>query len=153
MIPAAIHGIRKGFISQAISIISLIGGLWASAKFATLVGNWLAEYLTASEQALRLIAFALILVAVFLVLGIIGKLLEGVIKVIMLGWLNKVLGLAFSLANCILVLGVLMVVFNSLNASFNLVQPEALDDSILYPIIKDIADNVFPYLKSLLTLK
>ena len=153
LVPAIIQGIRKGFISQAISIISLIAGVWASAKFANAVGVWLAQYITASEQALKLTAFALILLAVFLVLGLIGKALDGIIKLIMLGWLNRLLGVAFSLAKCILGLGLLAMVFNSLNASFDLVKPEVLSDSVLYPIIKDIADNVFPYLKSLLSLK
>ena len=153
LVPAVIQGIRKGFISQAISIISLIAGVWASAKFANLVGTWLAQYITASEQALKLVAFALILILVFIALGLIGRLLEGIIKLIMLGWLNRLLGVAISLVKCILGLGLLVLVFNSLNASFDLVQPEVMADSILYPIIKDIADTVFPYLKSLLTLK
>ena len=153
LIPAIFQGIRKGFISQAISIISLIAGVWASAKFANVVGEWLAQYITASEQALKLTAFALILVAVFILLGLIGKALDGIIKLIMLGWLNKLLGVAFSLAKCILGLGLLTLVFNSLNTSFELVKPEVLNDSTLYPIIKDIADNVFPYIKSLLIVK
>ena len=91
--------------------------------------------------------------AVFILLGLIGKALDGIIKLIMLGWLNKLLGVAFSLAKCILGLGLLTLVFNSLNTSFELIKPEVLNDSTLYPIIKDIADNVFPYIKSLLTVK
>ena len=153
LVPAVIQGIRKGFISQAISIISLIAGIWASAKFANMVGAWLAQYITASEQVLRLTAFALILVVVFVVLGMIGKLLEGIIKLIMLGWMNKLLGVAFAILKCVLGLGFLAMVFTSVNESWHLVKPEVLNDSVLYPIIKDIADNVFPYLKSLLTLK
>ena len=153
LVPAIIQGIRKGFISQAISIISLIAGIWASAKFADMTGAWLAQYITASEQVLRLTAFALILVVVFVVLGMIGKLLEGIIKLVMLGWVNRLLGSVFSLMKCILGLGLLIMVFTSVNESFHLVKPEILAESVLYPIIKDIADIVFPYLKSLLTLK
>ena len=153
LIPSIIQGIRKGFISQVVSIISLIAGVWASAKFADMVGTWLGQYLTASEQVLKIVAFALILILVFVVLGIIGKLLEGIFNLIMLGWLNKLLGVVFAAVKCLLIIGLVILAFNSLNTNFNLVNPETLSDSILYPIIKDVADKVFPYLQSLLTLK
>ena len=67
-IPALIQGIRKGFIAQAISIISIGAGIWASARFADVVSAWVAQYITASEQVLKVVAFALILVVVFIVL-------------------------------------------------------------------------------------
>ena len=153
LVPAVIQGIRKGLISQVIGIISLIVGVWASAKFADIVGVWLAQYLTASEQILKVVSFALILIAVFIVLGLIGKLLEGIIKLIMLGWLNKLLGVIFAMIKCLLILGLVVLAFNSLNTNFALVKPEILAESVLYPIIKDMADIVFPYLQSLLTLK
>lgn len=153
LVPAVVQGIRKGFISQAISIVSLVLGVWASARFANMVGDWLAQYITASEQVLRVVAFAVILVLVFLVLGLVGKLLEGVLKLIMLGWLNKLLGVVFSLIKCFLILGLVVLAFNSLNATFGFVKPAVMADSVLYPVVKDLADAVFPYLKSLLTLK
>lgn len=153
LIPAIIQGLRKGFISQAISIISLLAGVWASARFANIVGDWLAQYITASEQVLKIVSFALILIVVFIILGLIGKLLEGIFKLVMLGWLNRLLGMVFSLLKWMLVLGLLVMAFNSLNTTFEIVRPEVLADSVLYPIIKDFADNVFPYLQSLLTLK
>ena len=62
LIPAAIHGLRKGFISQVISIISLVLGVWASARFAEITSKWIAQYITASEQILRIVSFALIMV-------------------------------------------------------------------------------------------
>lgn len=153
LVPAIIQGLRKGFISQAISIISLIAGVWASAKFANLVGEWLSQYITASEQVLKVVSFAIILIVVFIILGLIGKVLDKIIRLVMLGWLNKLLGVVFSLAKCLLILGLITLAFNSLNTSFNLVKPEVLSESILYPVIKEITDTVFPYIKSLLTLK
>ena len=75
-VPAIIQGLRKGFIAQAISIISIIVGIWASARFAGIATTWIAQYITASEQVLKLVAFALILVVVFLVLAALGKMLK-----------------------------------------------------------------------------
>ena len=153
LVPSIIQGLRKGFISQAISIVSIVAGVWASANFANLVSDWLAQYLEAPEQVLRIVSFAVIMIVVFIILGLIGKLLHGIIQLVMLGWVNRLLGAAFAFAKAILILGVLILIFNSINANFNLVDAKVLEESVLYPIIKDISDIVFPYLKSILTLK
>ena len=152
-IPAIIQGLRKGFIAQAISVISIFAGFWASAKFADIVTAWISQYITASEQVLKLVSFALVMIVVFILLGLIGKLLDGIINLVMLGWMNRLLGAAFAVAKAILILGLLMIVFNSINANFNLVDPKVIEESVLYPILKEISDTVFPYLKSLMTLK
>ena len=151
-VPAIFQGIRKGFIAQAVSIISIILGIWASARFANVVSDWIAQYITASEQVLRLVAFALILVLVFLVLAALGKMLEGVIKLVMLGWLNKLLGVVFALLKTGLIVGLVIMAFSSLNDSFKFVQESVLNESIMSPPLKKLAFEVFPYLKDMLTL-
>lgn len=153
LIPAFIQGFRKGFISQAISIISLILGIWASARFADIVTEWISQYMNAGEQVLRIIAFTLILIVVFIALGLIGRLLESILKFAMLGWINKLLGIAFSLIKALLIIGLVILAFNAMNNSFQLVKPETLESSVLYQPVKNIADTTFPFIKNILTLK
>lgn len=153
LIPALIQGLRKGFISQAISIVSLVVGIWASARFADVVTEWISQYMSASEQILKIVAFALILVAVFLALGLLGRLLESILNFVLLGWVNKLLGVVFSLLKALLIIGLIILVFSSLNNNLGLVKPETIADSTLYQPIKDLADSVFPFIKNMLTLK
>ena len=96
-VPALVSGIRKGFISQVVAIISIIAGVWISFEFSSAVGAWLGQYIEATENTLKLIAFIIIMIAVFVGLALAGRLLEGVINFVMLGWLNKLLGVAFAL--------------------------------------------------------
>ena len=151
-VPALVQGIRKGFIAQAISIISIIAGVWASARFANIVSGWVGQYITASEQVLKVVSFALILVAVFLVLALIGQALEGVFKLVMLGWLNKLLGVVFALLKTGIIVGLVIMAFTSLNDTFHFVKESVLNDSVLYPPLKKIAYEIFPYLKDMFTL-
>ncbi len=151
-IPAVVQGLRKGFVAQAISIISIIVGVWASARFANIVSAWIGQYITASEQVLTVVAFALILIIVFLILGILGKALEGVFRLVMLGWLNKLLGVFFALLKTGLIVGLAIMAFDSLNATFHFVKEPVMAESVLYPPLKKIAYEVFPYLKDILTL-
>jgi membrane protein required for colicin V production len=153
LVPSIIQGLRKGFISQAISIVSLIAGIWASARFANLISEWLAQYIQASDQALRIVSFVIIMIAAFIVLGLVGKLLNGIIQLVMLGWMNRLLGAAFAFIKAVLIIGVIILVFNSINTNYNLADPKFLEESTLYPFIKNISDITFPYLKSMFTLK
>lgn len=151
-VPAIFQGIRKGFIAQAVSIISIVLGIWASARFANIVSSWIAQYITASEQVLKVVAFALILVLVFLALAALGKMLEGMFKLVMLGWLNKLLGVIFALLKTGLIVGLVIMAFSSLNDNFRFVQESVLNESVLYLPLKKLAFEVFPYLKDMLTL-
>ena len=151
-VPAIIQGFRKGFIAQAIAIISIVVGIWASARFANIVTAWIGQYITASEQVLKVVAFAMILIVVFLVLAALGKMLEGVFRIVMLGWLNKLLGVAFSLLKMVLIIGLLIIAFTAVNDTFKFVQESVLNESVLYPPLKKLAFEVFPYLKEILTI-
>ena len=151
-IPAVVQGLRKGFIAQVISIVSIILGVWASAKFANALSIWIGQYITASEQVLKVVAFALILIVVFLILAAIGKALEGVFRLVMLGWLNKLLGVAFALIKTGLIVGLAIMAFDSLNATFHIVKDPVLAESVLYPPLRRLAYEVFPYIKDMLTL-
>ena len=151
-VPALIQGIRQGFIAQAISIISIVAGIWASARFADVVSAWVAQYITASEQVMKVVAFALILVVVFIVLGLVGRLLEGLFNLVLLGWVNRLLGVVFALLKTALIIGLLIIVFTSINDNFHFVQESVLNESVLYPHLKKIAFEVFPYVKDMLAL-
>lgn len=151
-IPALVQGVRKGFIAQAISIASIIIGIWASSRFTEVVSEWLGKYITVSDQVMKVVAFALIFIAVFLVLAAVGKLLEGMFKMVTLGWLNRLAGLVFALLKTSLILGILIMVFTSLNDTFGLVSEATLNESVLYPPFKEAAFKIFPYIKDMLTL-
>lgn len=150
-IPAIISGLRKGFIAQVVAIISIVLGVWLSVKSATLVGSWISQWIEASPQLINIISFAIIFIAVAVLLFTIGKLIEATIKIIMLGWLNKLLGVLFSMLKCILIIGFLIIVFEAINDAFGLVPESYLSDSLLYTPFRDIADSVFPLFKELLS--
>ncbi len=149
LIPAVIQGLRKGFIAQVVAIISLVLGGWLAYRFSSAVTEWLGQWISASGPALNIIAFILIFAIVVTLLFLLGKILEASIKIILLGWLNKLLGLVFSLFKYVLVIGLLIILFDSINGKFGLVSDEFLDSSFLYSGIRSISWSVFPYLKSL----
>lgn len=149
-IPALIQGFRKGFISQIIGIASIIFCTWISFKSAAAVNGWISQYIHASEQMMKVISFILIFIAVAIGMFFLCKLIEGAVKLVMLEWLNKLLGVIFALLNAALIIGLAIMIFCSLNNSFDLVSSDILEESTIFPILKNMAYSIFPYLKELL---
>lgn len=149
-VPAIIGGLRRGFIAQVVAIISIILGIWLSFKFSALLSGWLGQWIEAGEQMLHVISFAVILILAILALAAVGKLIEATVKIILLGWLNRLLGLIFALLKYALIIGLLLMLFNSLNGQFHLVNQKVLDSSLLYGPLLNMANSVFPYLKALI---
>jgi membrane protein required for colicin V production len=147
-IPGIIRGLSKGFLEQALSLAGIVVSVWAAFKFSALVCSWLKPYLSLSETTLSVVAFALILIAVCLAVLVVARLLTKVLEMSMLGWLDKVLGLAFALVINALLLGVFIILFDTLNLKFGFVKPEVLDASIVYTTLRDLCYLVFPYLKA-----
>ena len=147
-IPGIIRGISKGFLEQALALAGIVLSVWAAFRFSSLVCTWLKPYVEVSEATLNVISFALILIAISLLVLLVAKLLTKVAELAMLGWLDKILGLVFALAVNALVIGVFIILFDTVNAKFGLVKPEVLDGSIVYTSLRDLSYLVFPYLKA-----
>lgn len=147
-IPGIIRGISKGFLEQALSLAGIVLSVWAAFRFSALVCGWLKPYLSLSETTLNVVAFALILIAVSIVVLLVAKLLTKVLEMSMLGWLDKILGLVFALVVNALLLGVFVILFDTLNLKFGFVKPEVLDGSVVYTTLRDFCYLVFPYLKA-----
>ena len=152
-VPAVIHGLSKGFVSQAFSLVALILGVWLSFKFSNAVGEWLVTYIDLPGTVIHVIAFALIMLVVMLITHLAGKAVEGVLKVVMLGWLNKLLGIVFALLKAVLIIGLVIILFEAINNTFPIVPSKTMEESILYAPGKDLANLIFPYLKELIFKK
>lgn len=150
-LPAVISGIHKGFIAQVVSIVSLFAGVWLAFHFSDLACTWLSQYLTGvSETVLNIVGFFVVFCVVAILFFMVGKLIQGMVKMISLGWLDWVLGVAFALVKAGLVIGVLIIFFDTINLRFELVAEDKISSSVLYGPIRDFSYKVFPYLKALL---
>ena len=149
-VPALIRGISKGFIEQAMAFAAFFLSVWMAFRFSSLAALWLKPRLEVNDTLLNVIAFVLVLVAVSVAMVLLGKLLSKFIKVVMLGWLDKLLGVLFGFLFTALILGVAIVSFDALNTRFALVAAEKLDSSVLYTSLRATAWFLFPYLKELI---
>lgn len=150
--PAIWNGFKKGLISQLIGLASLILSIWVSYHFSTPVAAWLGSWLEVSPVALKVVSY----IAIFLIVGtamhFVKSLLEGIIKFVMLDWVNKICGIVLAAIGTAIVLGVIIMLFNSLNVNYHLVEEERLATSQVYQFLKGFAYGLFPYMKEMMLL-
>ena len=139
-VPAIVTGITRGFVSQAVQIVAIILGAWAAFHFSSVICDWLSQYLTMDETVLKIVAFVLVVIVIVLILRL--------LRALSLGWFNGILGVAFGILKVGLILGLLIMVFEGLNASLELVDDKLLADSRVYTTLRELTEKVFPYLKS-----
>ena len=64
-VPAIVRGIQHGFISQVVSLVSVILGIWLAFHFSEMACEWLRQYFpNMSETVLNIAGFVLILAVV-----------------------------------------------------------------------------------------
>ena len=142
-------GLKKGFIGQVVSLVALCLGVWLSVKFSVGVGQWLKSWIALDDTVLKVIAFILIFCITVLGLTLIGRILEKIVKVVLLGWLNRLLGATLAIVECLLILCILLMIFDALNGTFSFVKSEYLAATTFYGPLKTMSSAIFPYLKEL----
>jgi membrane protein required for colicin V production len=152
LVPGTIRGISKGLLEQVVTLIGVVLAVYMAYHFSEPVCTWLDQYINVSETALHVVGFIVMLLGVLIIVMCLAKVLTHVADAASLGWLNRALGFVFAIAVSALILSVLIILFDTLNAKFELVKTPILNESVLYGHLRDLGYFVFPYLKKLLTL-
>jgi uncharacterized membrane protein required for colicin V production len=154
-IPILLDGYRKGFIRQAISIFALLIGVWVASGLGDTVGSWVYPAFKSCEQPehmANLAGFAIVLVVVLLSIGLVGRLVEKLILIVVPRWCNTLLGIALAALQALLLLSVLFYIFQILNKIyfFTDLKSALFADSTFYPMIESFAEALLPSIQQLI---
>lgn len=139
---AARVGYRDGVIAQLGGIAGVLLGVWLAFRFSAQVGVWLNLPEAIRSEA----AFLIIIIAVVIVVGLLGKLLGRLFDSVGLALVNKFGGVLLALVKMSLMLSVLIMGFELVNNSTKWVERKTIESAILYEPIQKVSSAVFPYL-------
>ena len=148
-LPVLYFGIKNGLVKQLVALAVIYFGITLSLKFAAPVSEWVLQHLQIPEFWAKAVSFILIFFVVALVLSLLGRIIEKIIKISLLGWLNKLLGIVMTFGIFALVLSVLVYFVDSANNLLEFIPKEKLEESRFYPMLLDLAKEVFPRFKEL----
>lgn len=149
IVAAAIWGTFKGFVKQILSIAGVLLGIWCGFRFSSWLTVEAKELLSLdiAQESLRIIAFAVIFIVVVILAHFIGKGIESIIKLSLLGWLNRLLGFVFGALKATIILSLAVYAINYINNIFHIIPKEILDGSKGYAFLEQFNRNIFPFLE------
>jgi membrane protein required for colicin V production len=89
---AVFKGIQRGLIAAVFSVLALIIGLAAAIKLSAVTAEYLKDTIHVSAKWLPVVAFALVFIAVIILVRWIASMIQAAVNFAWLGWANKIGG-------------------------------------------------------------
>jgi membrane protein required for colicin V production len=138
---AIIRGWRKGLIRALFSVVCGLIGLAAAVKLSAVLAIHMKSDLHITSRWLPVIAFVLVFVLIIVMISWAGKLLDKLIKLILLEWLNKLGGILLFLLLYLSIYSI--VLFYGTQTHF--ISKEAVKDSHFYSLIAPFGPSVIRF--------
>ena len=155
LLPIALAGVRgyqKGFILEIVSFLALIIAIIITIKLTTTVMHLMAPMLSSHSKWVPLLSYMVTFIGTYLLVLWAGRLLEGVIKSMHLGTVNKMAGLVLGILKMCFVLSMLFWIY----AKAGYRHPGVVNSLTYHAliglapwIIKALA-MIFPFIKNIL---
>ena len=151
LVLASMMGFWKGFLRQLFGLIALLLGIYCAIHFSNFIGSYISQWIDHNETAVTIIAFAVTFIAVLLAVVFVGKIAEKLVKIVTLGFFNRLIGLLFSLVKTAFILSIFICLLQALDQLWHFFPHNDCEQSMLFAPIAKLAPSVFPYLKDLFT--
>ena len=142
-----VRGLMSGFVRSLSIFIGLILGVYLAQIYAPDLSPTISEWFTLSARQCLSLAYVVIFIAVMLLVAIVARILDKFLHLILLGWLNKLLGALFGFFKWAIILSFFIMVIEYANSKFEFLTPEKKSESLLYEPIKNVVPTIMPYVK------
>ena len=129
-------GIWKGFVKEIAGIVAVIGGVAVSFLFHTQVQPYISAFV--GEKYIQLVSYVVIFLGFYIIVMMLGKLLDKILRSIMLGGINRVLGALFGLIKACFWLTLLTFAYTKIHVGIGFNHPVWVIDSVCYPFLLDL---------------
>ena len=139
-----VRGFMKGLFIEVASIVALIAGIYGAIHFSNFAAEYLQDKVSWNEKTMNIAAFTITFVVIILVIALAGKALTKLADFAALGMLNKLLGAVFGGLKTTLILSVLLIILEKLNAQILFTDKKDLEESALYKPVKSLVPSILP---------
>jgi membrane protein required for colicin V production len=103
-----IRGVFRGLLKELSSIIGVIGGFYAAYTYYMVVAGPLSRWISHTGY-LNLLSFLIIFCSVFLIVSILGVIINYLLKLAFLGWFDRLAGALFGAVKGTLIVSILLI--------------------------------------------
>jgi membrane protein required for colicin V production len=148
LIWAVFKGYTRGFIMQLATIAALVIGIYAALKLSGFTAKHLERYLNTSSESLYLISMAVTFILVFIGINFVGHLVEKMVETVELSFVNRLLGVLFSVIKTMIIIGIILAFANRLDQKVSILPKYTREHSLFYKPFTRIATILFPSLQA-----
>lgn len=143
---AFINGYRKGLIMQLVGLATIILAAIFGGRLAEMILPEIHRLIDLSPNATRVLSFVLAFALIAIVLSLIGRLLEKFIDVVLLSFVNRLLGSVIAVGTMMLVLSILLNLVMMLDKNNTLIDRKVREESFFFERIEAVVPAIVPYL-------
>ncbi len=145
---SAFGGLKNGLIKAILSLAGLIVGVVLAGRYYTP----LSEQLTfiPQDNIARIVAFAIILIGVMIIAGVLANLLKWAVSAVMLGWVNRIGGAIFGLVLGAVFCGALLAMWINFMGIQSIIIESAMANMLLdfFPVVLALLPDEFDTVRS-----
>jgi membrane protein required for colicin V production len=138
-----ITGFRKGLIIELASLAALILGLYGALRFSYYTSDILTQHFELHSRYLHIISFAITFLVIVVLVHMLARALDKLVKAIALGFFNRFLGMLFGIIKVAFILSILLVPVNALNRTARFIPEDTIRSSVLYGPVSRFAPTIF----------
>ena len=138
------RGFTKGLIIELASLLALTLGIYGALHFSSLTFEFLSHYVEINTVYLQLVSYGLTFLIIVMFISLTGKILTMLIKLVALGFINRMMGAIFGGIKVLLILSVFISFFDRFNKQFGMINDEILSSSLMYNPIRIQAEQIYP---------
>ncbi len=142
----AFTGFKKGLIAQVLGLASIAIGVWLGAQYPEYVHPILEDKI--DIQYLSIASFILVFLIVVISGAIIIKVLEKLVNLIQLKFVNKIGGIVLGILKVLMLLIIVVFVLESWDSKDIIIKKSVKENSLVYPILNNSSKFILPRLKS-----
>ena len=146
LIFGTVNGFLKGLFVEVTTLVGLVLGVYGALHFSHFLGDFLKDQVSWDESMLQLVSFAGTFLIILIGMVLLGKSMTKIAETIALGFFNKLVGAIFGFLKYALILSIVLIVYDEINASLRFVEKEKVKKSVLYEPVKNFAPAIFPNL-------
>ncbi len=146
LVYAVYRGMTRGLVLQLASLAALIAGIYIALKFSGFTAHFLIKHWAIDYDYLYVVSLAITFALVFILIHLLGNMLDKLVQTSPLSFFNKLAGVFFNLCKVMLIMGVLLLFIDKVDRRINLLPKNAREGSFFYKPVTSITLFLFPSL-------
>lgn len=147
---SVINGFRKGLIMQLVGLATIVLAAIFGGKLARIILPELTNLANLSPEVAKVLSFVLAFAAIAIVLSLVGRLLHRFIDVIMLSFVNRLLGAVIAAGTMMVFLSIILNLILILDENEIVLNNKTKKESFFFKRVEAVVPAVVPYLVPLL---